>query len=566
MSFGAPAWLYLLWLVPPLVLAVWAAAAKRRRDLTKIFGVEMANKALSVTLRRSRSTRWGLWLIGISLSLLALAQPRWGYSWVENEALGLEVVVALDVSRSMDAQDIDPSRFVRAKREILDLLEELPESKIGLVVFAGGAYPRIPQTLDHRAIETVLAATDTSTIRAQGSSIAAALRESIDLMDFATEADRAIVLVSDGEGWDRDIDQVVSQVEEGGVRVYSIGVGGTSGAPIPTEAGFKLDRDGEMVMTRLDRSALERVAQSTGGAYVTSIAGNSDVVGIVEEMRSAMAGSSMGTRREKVWDERYQWPLSLGVLALLGSAFIGRGRVAAIVGLLLVVSSVEVAQATPSTVDSSDPRALWQMGEELFSSGDYEDAWSTFNDIATRSVESAVREQARYNAGLAAYGSGRLEDAVSDWEAVLELNPENEAAASNAEAVRQEIAQRMQPPPPESEDGESGEEGEEGEDSEESEESEDSSEESGDESESDGTREESDAGEDTGEMPPPETDGEMDETDDDDSSDQSEGVAGEPLAEGVQEISEQAAQHLLEGVEEGRPHVVVTGGSQERDW
>jgi Ca-activated chloride channel family protein len=451
---------------------------------------------------------------------------------------------------------------VRAKREILDLLDELPESKVGLVIFAGGAYPRIPQTLDHRAIETVLAATDTATIRAQGSSIAAALKEALDLMDFETESDRAIVLVSDGEGWDRDLDEMVSRVEQRGVRVYSIGVGGASGAPIPTESGFKLDRDGEMVMTRLDRTAMERLAQSTSGAYVTSVAGNSDVVGIVQEMRSAMTGASMGTRREKVWDERYQWPLALGVVVLLGSALIGRGRGAAIVGLLFLVCSGEVANATPTAVDSSDPRALWQMGEDLYISGDYEDAWSTFDDIATRSVESDVREQARYNAGLASYGSGRLEDAVADWEALLELNPEHEAAAANAEAVRQEIAQRMQPPPPESDESEPGEDGEEGEEGEESDSSEG-------EPESDGTRDESDAGQDTGEMPPPEEpgeeEGEMDESDSD-SPDQSTGAGEELLAEGVQEISEEAAQHLLEGVEEGRPHVVVTGGSQERDW
>jgi len=566
MSFGAPGWLYLLWVVPLLVLAVWAAAAKRRRDLSEIFGAEIADKTLSVGLRRSRSTRWTLWIIGLSLSLLALSQPRWGYTWKETEALGLEVVIALDVSRSMDAQDIDPSRFVRAKREIMDLLDEMPESKVGLVVFAGGAYPRIPQTLDHRAIETVLVSTDTATIRAQGSSIAAALRESLGLMDFDEESDRAILLVSDGEGWDSDLDSVVSQVADYGVRVFSIGVGGTSGAPIPTDAGFKLDQQGEMVMTRLDRTALERVAEATGGAYVTSVAGNSDVEGIVQEMRSAMSEATMGTRRDKVWDERFQWPLALGVIALLGSAFIGRGGSKLIVGILLCFSVGNTANATPAAVDSSDPRALWQMGEDLYVSGDYERAWRTFDDIANRSLESDVREQARYNAGLAAYGSGRLEDAVSEWESVLALNPENEAAAANAEAVRQEITQRLQPPPPESEESESGEDGEEGEEGEQEEE--DNSEPQ-DESESDGTREESDAGGDTGDMAPPEESGEepgeMEDVDED-NPEETAGAAEEALAEGVQEISEDAALRLLEGVEEGRPHVVVTGGSQERDW
>ena len=179
--------LHFLWLLPVLVLLTFWSRHRSRRDLRSLFGPFLSRQIAPEELWRRRAWRSFLVLVGLCLAVVALAQPRWGHSWKEKEVMGLEIVVALDVSRSMDAEDVDPSRIERARRETLDLIEAMPSSRIGLVLFAGGAYPRMPQTLDHQALRGILSRTDTQTIRAQGSSIRSCVEGSEGLDGFGAQ-------------------------------------------------------------------------------------------------------------------------------------------------------------------------------------------------------------------------------------------------------------------------------------------------------------------------------------------------------------------------------------------
>jgi len=559
MSFGAKSFLLGLMVVPLLgVLLLWTRA-RARRDLRQLFGQGLSELQLPESFWRRRAWRSTLVLLGLSSALLALSQPRWGHTWKEREVTGLEVVVALDVSRSMDAQDADPSRIERARREILDLLDALPQARVGLVVFAGGAYPRMPQTLDHKALRSILKRTDTQTIRAQGSSIASALRESLGLMDLERNADRALVLLSDGEGWDPALDKQMAAITEAGVRIYSVGIGSETGAPIPNaNGGFKKDRQGEVIITKLQESALKQLAADSGGAYLQSVGGASDTRELVGALNAQLQASAQGQTREKVWNERFQWPLGMALLLLFLAAFSRDSRWATALLLVWVMSSPAPAHAE-ETVDVRDPRTLWSLALNQTQEGDHEGAYRTFSEIAERAVEPKLRLGARYNAGNAAYGAGRLEQAVQAWDQALEMDPSLEAAQKNAEAVRQEIAQRLQEPPPEEQEPEDSEEGEEGEEGEEQDEN---SESDGDEEQesSDGEREPSEPKEPEGEE---QEDAAMPEP----SEEPPGGEEGEqPLAQGVQEMSPEEALRLLEAVEEGRPFVVVPGNSSEKDW
>ena len=231
MSFGRSAFLHLLWLLPVLgIFLVWAQN-RARRDLRSLLGPGASETVAPKRFWRRRAWRLTLTVAALGLGVLALAQPRWGHEWREQEMRGLEVIIALDVSRSMDAEDVDPSRIERARREAQDLIGAMPTSRIGLVLFAGGAYPRMPQTLDHLALKDILNRTGTQTIRAQGSSLASALREARGLMDLETKADRAILLLSDGEGWDADLTGELGRLNEEGIRVYSVGIGSPTGDP-----------------------------------------------------------------------------------------------------------------------------------------------------------------------------------------------------------------------------------------------------------------------------------------------------------------------------------------------
>lgn len=598
MTLGAPQWLHLLWLLPPVVgLLVWAARA-RQRGVQALIGAGLLARELPPDLERRRAWAATLALLGLAAVALAAAQPRWGFTWVERPLRGVEVVLLLDVSRSMDARDVEPSRLERARREASDLLDRLSGDRVGLVVFAAGAYPRVPLTLDHRALRGILAQTDTTLLQAQGSNLGGAVREALALFGPAGDADRAIIVLSDGEAWDSATAEAAQEAAAQGVRLYTIAIGGEDGAPIPEPGGgFKLDRTGRVVLSRVNEEALRGLAQATGGAAVRSVAGAADANALVAELRAALTRTTEERRAERVWDERFQWPLAAGLGLLLLSRGLGDRRAALSLALLLLALPARanpaaeartllaqgrhqeaVALLAQAQVDQpGDVGLAFALAEALYRAGRYEEAARAYEQLAARAPEPGQRRDAGYNAGLAAYQAGRLDDAVAAWQQVLEQDPEHAAARHNAEQVQQEIAARLQPPPPQQgeeqpQDGEAGDPPQEGEDGAAQPQPgqpagqppsaapdprqqapqarpEDAA------PPSDGTRPEApEGGTRAGEGAP------QGEASPEGQADPLEGGGG------VGEMSPQEALRVLEGVEEGQPRVVIRGQAQEKDW
>jgi Ca-activated chloride channel family protein len=471
-TFGAPALLHLLWLVPALVVLVAWAARRRRQDAERLIAARLLDRGLPPLLERRRAWRATLTLLGVALACVAAAQPRWGFTTIERKLRGVEIIVALDVSNSMRAEDVKPSRMERAKREVIDLLELLQSDRVGVVIFAAGAYPRVPLTTDYVALRRILEDTSPSMLRAQGSDLAAAMTESLKLFGEDRGADRAIVVISDGESHSGALDEVGATLKEAGVRVYALGVGTPDGAPIPeAKGGFKLDRSGQMVLSRLDESALSQLAAATGGATIRSVASASDTAQIVGELRASMVRQTEESRRQRVWNERFQWPLAAGLGLMVLAALLGDGRVRAVALALLVVGVAQAGDLDDARSLSAqgrhdealrsytellaeapdDPAIRWGMAEALYRAGRYEDAARGFQELAARAPER-YRADAYYNAGNAQYRAGRLDDAVKSWDQALAARPDHAGAQKNAEQVRQEIAAR-QAPPPESQDG-----------------------------------------------------------------------------------------------------------------
>jgi Ca-activated chloride channel family protein len=591
---ASPGWLHLLWGLPVLTLLALHAAQSRRRGMAALFSAGiLANRGVP-GLARQRAWTSTLVVLGFALAAIAAAQPRWGFTWRELRAEGVEVVLALDVSRSMDAQDVEPSRMERARREILDLLELLPGDRVGLVIFAAGAYPRVPLTVDHDALGRIVRGTDTGTIQAQGSSLSSALRESVRLFSEEIKADRAILVLSDGEIWDQDLTETVAMLVEANVRVFAMGIGTPEGAPIPIAGGgFKKDQGGSVVLSQLQEEALQQVAAATGGSYLRSVASAGDAEALATRLHGELTSTVTTVKRDKVWDERFQWPLAAGLALLLIVGFMGDGRIRRSVAVLMLagmfaggsaqagaledarqlLASGQAADAVDALTglqveNPNDPGVAWALGEALFADGRFDDAATVFTDLADRAPDAEFAQGSRYNSGLSHYGAGRLEQAVRDWDRVVEQAPENEAARQNAEAVRQELARRTQEPPPEDSQDQEGEpsdgEGDTGQGAPQEGEPGDTggSEQQGeptDTSESgDGTRpmtpsESEDAGEPEGEIQA--VDGSQDTA-----------TPEAPLAEGVQELSAEEATRLLESVDEGNPRVTVRGRSYGKDW
>lgn len=471
MTWATPDLLLLLWGLPLLLIGVWLALRGRKRAL-KALGtlVDGLSSRGAATLH---AWRLALMLLALTLGVVALAGPRWGFRWEDLEREGLSLVVVLDVSSSMDATDVSPSRMERARRKVMDLADMLEGDRVGLVIFAAGAYPRMPLTLDYDALQQMARESDSSTLKAQGSDLGAAIDTAAALLGHGdSAADKAILIVSDGEDQIGDAEEAAKRAADAGVHIYALGVGSDQGAPIPlAEGGFKKDRDGTLVLTKLHEDTLKAVAQAGAGAYVRASAGAGDLRQLYEdEIRGKLQSAEQGARREKIWDERYQWPLGLGFLLAVAAAMLRPGplrlRGGGVAALLLCVLALparaadapkpatstagapanpEVDNLTKAHVEHPDDMGVAErLGGALFKAGDYTRAEDVLTGVAEHSKDPDQAARARYNAGLAAYKNGRLTEALDDWKQVLGDHPDHEASKQNAEAVQKEIAARLQ--------------------------------------------------------------------------------------------------------------------------
>jgi Ca-activated chloride channel family protein len=473
LTWGARPLLNLLWLLPLLGALLFWTRARRRRDLARIAAAPVLRGLAPADLAARRAWQAVLLSLGFGLLLVAAARPQLGFQWRDVERHGVDIAVVVDVSRSMDAQDVSPSRMERARREVLDLCAALPGDRLGLVVFAAGAYPRVPLTLDHDALLTILEEVDTTTLQAQGTSLPAALDEALLLLQNDDNTDKAILLLTDGEVPDAEAAVAAAErVAAAQVSIFAMGVGTSEGAPILVEGGgFKKDRQGQVVVSRLDEPLLRRLAARAGGAYVRSIASAEDVDALVGQVREQTEGQLLGVHREKVPNEHYQWPLGTGLVVFALGLFVGApGRVrvapAALVLLLLTAPRAEAGDradglaalaageyeraadllmdqylARPDDLDLS-----MSLGQALLLSGRPNEAERVWEQVAERATEPRLRALARYDMGHAAYQGGRLVEAREHFLRAAEIDKELAAAAKNAEAVAREIAARTKDP------------------------------------------------------------------------------------------------------------------------
>ncbi len=322
-------------LAAALVLGLAVTSALRRHRL-------LVGLFLGPTLRRAAPgaspVRHGLRFGSVGLALLffslALAQPQCGTHTELAKRYGIDVVIALDASRSMLAKDIQPNRLERAKLELSGLLDRLKGDRVGLVVFAGDAFTQCPLTSDYAAAKMFLKAIDAANMPVQGTDLSRALEESQALLVQAERGAkaRAIVLLTDGEDTSgSELHEQIEQLADLGIRVVSVGIGSTTGEPIPELdkkggfVGYKKDREGNTVMTRLDEAALQTIAERTGGRYVRSVAGGIGVQEVHEEL-DRLDKAEFESRLTVKYDERFQFLAFPGVLLLLIGAAIRPGR------------------------------------------------------------------------------------------------------------------------------------------------------------------------------------------------------------------------------------------------
>lgn len=280
--FGNPTALYLLVLLP-ILIGLFIFFRFQRKKAIKAFGNPETLAPLMPNASSSRpGWKFTIALVALTFIIIAAARPQFGSKLQNIKRKGVEVIIALDVSNSMMAEDIQPNRLERAKRAISRLTEKLDNDKIGLIVFAGDAYTQIPITTDYTSAKMFLSSISTSMIPRQGTAIGSAIDLAMNSFTPETESSKAIIIITDGENHEDDANEIAKAANEEDIVVHTIGMGLPQGGPIPIynangQKDFRKDKDGNVVVTKLNESMLQEIAANGGGTYVRA---NNTEVGI----------------------------------------------------------------------------------------------------------------------------------------------------------------------------------------------------------------------------------------------------------------------------------------------
>lgn len=330
MDWLHPEWFWTFGLVP-LIVVLFVLAAWKRKRLVAAFGnpVLFAKLAEGLSFRRRR---WKAALVTTAFALLAFALvgPRFGTQIKEVQREGIDLVIALDVSASMLAEDVAPNRLERSRNEIKRLLDTLTGDRVGLVIFAGDAFIQSPLTTDYSALRLFLDVADPSLIPTPGTDFGNALQLVLRAFEAPTRMaedgprTRAVLFVSDGENHVADLDEIVTQAREQNVIIFAAGVGETDGVPIPEyrngrQVDFKKDRTGAVVTTRLEEAVLQDLARD-GGYF--RIARTSSSLGRFTSTLQGLERTSYGSEEFEEYDEKFQWPLFFGIMLLFAERLI----------------------------------------------------------------------------------------------------------------------------------------------------------------------------------------------------------------------------------------------------
>jgi len=490
-GFQEPLWLWIgLGLIPAGLLLLRWLEKKANHRLARFADSRLLAQLTAGFSRRGAWTRNILFLSALCLLFAALARPYWGFRYEEAAVEGIDLLIALALSKSMQAEDVAPNRLERSKLAILDLLEEMRGDRVGLIGFAGKAFLQCPLTLDQSAFRQTLEAMDAGTIPSPGTDIAAAIREATGYFEVE-DNHRILVLMTDGEDLEASGIAAAREAAEAGVRIFTVGVGSQEGSliPIRNERGqrdYVRDAQGNPVTSRLDTSTLTSIASATGGSYAPLTAGGN---GLLEVYRSGLSDLKKASRQaelQRIPVERFFWPLlgAIGLLLLEPLIRIHRpstGRAGAAFALLLALLSPPPSEAAPSAIEAQkafregdfarsvelyekaveaspgDADILFNFGVSLYRNGEYARAVDAYNS-ALAEAGPGLQAKIFYNQGNAYYrlGESRLESepalAQDNWKAAIEaygnarqLEEEAEDIEANHTFVGKELRTHLYP-------------------------------------------------------------------------------------------------------------------------
>jgi Ca-activated chloride channel family protein len=489
MEFSHPNMLWGLLAVPVLVVALIHGDRRRREAMTRFIG-----PTLTESLAPGRSWRKNLFkgflkTFGLTLLVVALAGPRFGSRLVKVEREGIDLVIALDTSLSMLAEDMLPNRLEKAKQEIVDLIRGLGGDRVGIVVFAGGAFALCPLTVDYDAALMFTRSVGVDVVSEPGTNLAEAIDTSVELFERSEKRDRAIILVTDGESHEGDAVAAARKAGGWGIRIYTIGIGNPGGELIPERGtagsieGYKKDKQGETVLTQLDERTLQEVASNSDGKYLPATREGLELKVLYNEIsgmeKKMIKGEFVERKKERFWIF-----LCGALLALLLDAVITskallrgtrRGRLlhtgAAALALLVLPIAVGARSVDAGKVNSGNkyyvageydkamtlyveslgdtlqpPKnfqgVLYNLGNTLYQQDNFKEAIELYQ--GSYSQDSTLTGRMLYNRANALLRSGDPGAAIESYLQALQFLPNDEDVRHNLELAIEQLQQQQQ--------------------------------------------------------------------------------------------------------------------------
>ncbi len=438
MTFQEPHYLWLLLMIVPIVLLGHVLQRRRDKRLAE-FAEKDTWKLLNPNVSRS-ARRWRsvLLLLAIIFSIVTAARPLWGTRERKVQERGIDVIVAVDVSTSMLAADIEPNRLEQAKMRFRELLARFPGHRIGIMPFAGDAFLQCPLTSDYGIAMDVLSNLDTEVISTPGTNLARAITVARRAFDQGSIGTKVLLLITDGENHEEGLEKEIEEAAKDGIRIYCLGIGSPEGAPIYNQNGeIYEDKNGHKVLSKLDLETLKSVSEMTNGkAYVARPGEKIDLKPMIADLDDLEMGLQSDTSSMRITkEERYQIPLLLTLILFLIEAFIGERRntihryTTKAIPAIVVFLSLVLPKNTMALDIRDDYKRLVDDGIVAYNEQDYEAARKIFQDALLLQPDG---KEALMNLALTEARIENYDEASDRFKHVTDISDEDPEVKSNA--------------------------------------------------------------------------------------------------------------------------------------
>ncbi len=412
--------------------------------------------------------------IALFFLTLCILQPKWGYKEIRTSKEGRDIAIAVDVSESMLATDIEPNRLTRAKREIIDLIENLRGDRIALVSFSGSAIVEVPLTSDYKAFQSYLEVLDPNFSPIKGSNIKVALQTSIELLTRVSgtksSKDKAVIIITDGEDSSNAYEEIKVLAEKSNVGIYVIGIGTEKGAELKTKRGLKRDNAGNLVISKLKVKELKELAEKTGGQYVLSVSSDKDIISIYNKgIRQSLKKKKYKNNNQKIWNQYFQIPLLISILMLflawknidlkgkkLNSKKLSSKKLSILFFIIFFMNSeislADIKEAkdkfrigeynkSKNIFNSLEKKVdtLLGLGASHYRLGEFYEAFENFAEASKIAKNNKVKENALYNTANSLVQLEKYKEAIALYKQALKINSNDTEAKENLKYVEKLI-------------------------------------------------------------------------------------------------------------------------------